>query len=324
MSRRGEDHGPANTARPRARRRAGRRRRPACTRPPRSGGCRCRSSCAPRWTCCRRRRSPSTPTSARRWRPAPASSTGCPPRTRSRATPSSSTTSPTPATASTRRSPPPAACPGRPTARSPARPRVRRSRRPGRPAGVRRRRGVPGRVGAAVRAAAQRGAAHRRDPRQGGRPPAGDGAARQPRLVRRAGLVPPQLLRVLGAARRAAGRGAHRGAPDRPARRRRRLGRVPVPQLLRGAAVAAVVAVGRRQPARRADRRRAAVLLPRRPPAPRRREGHPLHGDARAGWRPSARARRPTPPRPTARSTPCCGSSTACSGTPSATGSGSC
>ena len=74
--------------------------------------------------------------------------------------------------------------------------------------------------------------------------------------------------------------------PSRPARRRRRLGRVPVPQLLRGAAVAAVVAVGGRQPARRADRRRAALLLPRRPPAPRRREGHPLHGDAQlAGGR---------------------------------------
>ena len=106
------------------------------------------------------------------------------------------------------------ACPARPTARSRPGPRVRRPRRPGRPAGVRRRRGVPGRVGAAVRTAAQRGAAHGRDPRQGGRPPAGDGAARQPRLVRRAGLLPPQLLRVLGAARRAVGRGAHRGAPE--------------------------------------------------------------------------------------------------------------
>ena len=102
---------------------------------------------------------------------------------------------------------------GRRRARS--RSRVRRPRRPGRPAGVRRRRGLPGGLGAAVRTAAQRGAAHGGDPRQGGRPPAGDGAARQPRLVRRVGFLPPQLLRVLGAARRAVGgRGAHRGAPS--------------------------------------------------------------------------------------------------------------
>ena len=168
----------------------------------------------------------------------------------------------------------------------PAGPRVRGPRRPGRPAGVRRRRGVPGRVGTAVRAAAQRGAADRRQPRRGGRPARGDGAARQPRLVRRPGRVPAQLLRVLGAARPPARRGGRRGAHPGPTRRRRRLGRVSIPQLFRRAAVPAVVAVGRRQPARRPDRRRAAVLLPRCPQAPGRREDHPLHGDAQlAGGR---------------------------------------
>ena len=178
-----------------------------------------------------------------------------------------STSWPTRPTASTPRSPPRAAWPARPASRSWTRsgrwaptcrsmpPRlVPRPRAAGRPAGARGRRGLPGRLGAG-RTRSRR--SHRRAagrPRVlAGGPAAAPGGrpARQPRLVRRAVLVPAQLLPVLG---QGPGTGRHRPAAAVPVGAPTTSGAGPrsSPAATSRSSCAGLVAVGAGQPAGRA------------------------------------------------------------------------